>query len=67
LLKNCFIYFVQQKIDARDKVAIVTYAGSTQVLLEPTSGSNKDKIIAKLQKLSSGGSTNGEGGIKKSL
>lgn len=65
LLKNCFIYFVQQKIDARDKVAIVTYAGSTQVVLEPTSGKDKDKIISKLQKLSTGGSTNGEGGIRK--
>lgn len=65
LLKNCFIYFVQQKIDARDKVAIVTYAGSTQVWLEPTSGNDKDKIVSKIQKLSSGGSTNGEGGIKK--
>ena len=46
-----------------DKVAIVTYAGGAGVLLESTSGNEKDKIKNAIDQLSSGGSTNGAGGI----
>ncbi len=63
LLKDCFIDFVEQKIDYRDKIAIVTYSGSSKILLDPTSGSNKDKIIRKIDKLNAGGSTAGAEGI----
>ncbi len=63
LLKECFIYFVEQKIDYRDKVAIVAYYGESEVVLEPTSGDDKNKIIRKIESLKAGGSTNGESAI----
>ena len=47
-----------------DKVAIVTYAGNSGVLLESTAASNKDKIISAINSLSSGGSTAGAEGIR---
>lgn len=47
-----------------DRVAIVTYAGSTEVVLESTRGSEKSKIIAAIDRLNADGSTNGESGIK---
>lgn len=50
-------------LNKRDHVAIVTYAGESGVLLEPTS--DKDKILEALQRLQSGGSTNGSAGIRE--
>ncbi len=47
-----------------DRVAIVTYAGSTRVALESTSGSDKQKIREVLDGLVAGGSTAGGAGIK---
>ncbi len=46
-----------------DRVAIVTYAGSTRVALESTSGSDKQKIRETLDGLIAGGSTAGAAGI----
>lgn len=63
LIKECLVDFVNAKIDYRDKIAIVTYAGSTEIALKPTSGSDKDKIISKINSLKSGGSTAGADGI----
>jgi len=40
-----------------DTVAIATYAGSTQILLEPTSMGQRDRILRSLDGLSAGGST----------
>jgi Ca-activated chloride channel homolog len=45
-------------------VSIVTYAGSAGVVLEPTKGSDKTKILAALDNLSAGGSTAGAAGIE---
>ncbi|MEA3451483.1 MAG: DUF3520 domain-containing protein, partial [Bacteroidota bacterium] len=59
LIKLCLIDFVNAKIDYRDKVAIVTYSGNVNVLLDPTSGTDKSKIIRKINRLSAGGSTAG--------
>jgi len=47
-----------------DTIGIVTYAGSSGVALEPTKVSNKSKILAALNNLSSGGSTAGAAGIE---
>ncbi|MCF2871008.1 von Willebrand factor type A domain-containing protein [Octadecabacter sp. G9-8] len=47
-----------------DEVAIVTYADSTSVALDPTAASNRADILAALNALSAGGSTNGQGGIE---
>ena len=54
---------VEQLTD-RDRVSIVTYAGAAGLRLPPTPGNQKEKINAEITALQSGGSTNGEGGIK---
>lgn len=48
-----------------DTLAIVTYAGAAQTLLEPTAVTDKAKIIAAIDGLSTSGGTNGEGGIRR--
>ena len=47
-----------------DRVAIVSYAGSAGVVLEPTPASDRNRILASLEHLESGGSTAGEEGIR---
>jgi Ca-activated chloride channel family protein len=47
-----------------DQVAIVTYAGTTGVALEPTLGRDKARILDVISRLGAGGSTNGSGGIE---
>lgn len=46
-----------------DRIALVTYSGSTEVLLGSTAGSEKDKIKQAINRLGAGGSTNGGSGI----
>ena len=41
----------------RDSVSLVTYAGSTRVVLPPTGMENKDRILAAIDDLTAGGST----------
>jgi Ca-activated chloride channel family protein len=53
------------ELDARDKVAIVTYAGSAGTALEPTPASEKAKILAAIERLGAGGSTAGAEGIRQ--
>ena len=62
LLKSALKLLVNQ-LRAQDNVALVTYASGTQVVLEPTSGAHKSKIIAALDNLRPGGSTAGAAGI----
>lgn len=50
------------KLDDNDRVAMVVYAGSSGLVLPSTS--NKSEILAALEKLESGGSTNGGQGIE---
>lgn len=47
-----------------DKVSIVVYAGSAGVVLEPTSGDEKDEIMDAFDALHAGGSTAGGEGIE---
>jgi Ca-activated chloride channel family protein len=63
LLIRSFHLLVDQ-LKADDRVAIVAYAGSAGVVLEPTPGSDKTKIMAALDKLEAGGSTAGGEGIR---
>jgi Ca-activated chloride channel family protein len=63
LLKSAFKLLVNQLRD-KDNVAIVVYAGAAGVVLEPTSGRNKDVIIKALDNLRAGGSTAGGQGIE---
>ena len=53
-----------EQLRAEDKVSLVVYAGSSSVVLEPTSGSDKAKIRAAIDQLTAGGSTAGESGIQ---
>jgi Ca-activated chloride channel family protein len=48
-----------------DRVAIVTYAGNAGTALEPTSVSDKAKILATIDRLDAGGSTAGAEGIRQ--
>lgn len=47
-----------------DKISIVVYAGAAGLVLPPTSGKEKEKIINSLESLSAGGSTAGGEGIQ---
>ncbi|AUC17085.1 VWA domain-containing protein [Tenacibaculum sp. SZ-18] len=63
LLKKAFKLLVNQ-LREEDRVSIVVYAGAAGVVLEPTSGRNKEKIFTALNNLNSGGSTAGGEGIE---
>ncbi len=63
LLKTAFKLLVNQ-LREKDKVSIVVYAGAAGVVLEPTSGANKQKILEALNSLTAGGSTAGGEGIE---
>ena len=63
LLKSSFKILLD-KLRPQDKVALVTYAGSAGVVLEPTSAKYKEKILTALENLSAGGSTAGGEGIE---
>jgi Ca-activated chloride channel family protein len=52
------------RLDAQDRISIVVYAGASGVVLEPTPGDQSAKIIAALDALTAGGSTNGGAGIR---
>lgn len=51
------------KLTENDRVAIVVYAGSSGVALPSTRGDQKERILAALEELKAGGSTNGAEGI----
>lgn len=63
LLKSAFRLLVNQ-LREKDKVSIVVYAGAAGLVLPPTSGTHKEKIIKALDNLNSGGSTAGGAGIE---
>jgi Ca-activated chloride channel family protein len=64
LLKRSLGYLVDQ-LDERDRVAIVVYAGSAGVALEPTSGDEHRTIKRAITALGAGGSTHGSAGIRE--
>ena len=64
LIKKSFSYLVQN-LGADDRVSIVTYSGKEEVVLSGCQGSKHEEIMNAINSLSSGGSTNGEAGIKK--
>ena len=64
LLKNAFRLLVD-RLSEKDTVSIVAYAGSAGTVLAPTKGSEKDKILAALDRLDAGGSTAGEAGLRQ--
>lgn len=54
-----------KRLEPTDTLAIVTYAGFEAVLAPPTPVTNKSAILDAIDGLTAGGSTNGEGGIRK--
>jgi Ca-activated chloride channel homolog len=63
LLKSAFGLLVNE-LRPQDHIAIVVYAGAAGLVLESTSGSSKEKIMAALDNLEAGGSTAGGAGLK---
>ena len=63
LLKSSMKLLVNE-LTAQDRVSIVTYAGSAGLVLPPTPGTEKEKILEAFDRLKSGGSTAGGQGIK---
>lgn len=64
LLKQGFRLFAQG-LREQDRVAIVTYANGTAVALEPTTGSDKQKIIDAIDALQAAGGTAGRDGLER--
>jgi Ca-activated chloride channel family protein len=63
LLKAAFKLLVQN-LRPRDRVAIVVYAGAAGLVLPSTPGTDKDTILAAIDRLEAGGSTAGGAGIR---
>jgi Ca-activated chloride channel homolog len=63
LLKSSFKMLVNE-LRPQDHVAIVVYAGAAGLVLEPTSGADKKRIVEALDRLEAGGSTAGGAGIR---
>mgnify|MGYP003416978206 FL=1 len=64
LLKSAFRKLVEN-LRAVDTVSIVVYGGVTGVMLPPTSGDKKEKILQAIEELAAGGFTPGEAGIRQ--
>jgi len=63
LLKRGLSLLARQ-LRPQDTVAMVVYAGASGLVLEPTSGEHQGDILAALDNLHAGGSTNGASGIQ---
>ncbi len=63
LLKSSMKLLID-KLTENDRVAIVVYAGASGMVLPPTSGDKKSVLAQAVDRLESGGSTNGAAGIQ---
>lgn len=63
LVKSSLRLLVEQ-LRPQDHVAIVVYASASGLVLEPTSGKHKEKILQAVDNLRAGGSTAGAEGIR---
>jgi Ca-activated chloride channel family protein len=62
LVKQALAMLVEE-LSENDRVAIVTYAGNAGLALSPTTGDQKETILAAIGALEAGGSTHGSAGI----
>ena len=53
-----------ENLNAKDRVAIVAYAGSAGLVLDSTSATQSDTILRALSRVEAGGSTNGGEGLE---
>ncbi len=58
------IRILAQRMNEDDRIALVAYAGSAGVVLEPTPAAEMSKILGAIDNLSAGGSTAGGAGIE---
>lgn len=63
LVKRSLELLVEQ-LDRNDSVSIVVYGSNARVILDPTPGSKKDKILSAIYSLRPEGATNAEAGIR---
>ncbi|MBO9632154.1 MAG: VWA domain-containing protein, partial [Chitinophagaceae bacterium] len=63
LLKSSFRLLLDQ-LRPQDYVSMVVYAGAAGIVLEPTPGNEKTRILEALDRLEAGGSTAGGAGIE---
>ncbi len=63
LVKESLRLLVEQ-LDEKDRVTLVTYAGSSGLVLPPTPGDQKQRILAAIDSMTPGGSTHGSAGIQ---
>jgi Ca-activated chloride channel family protein len=63
LLKQSFRLLLSN-LRPEDRVSIVTYAGSSGLVLEPTAASDQSAILSALDRLEAGGSTAGAAGLQ---
>jgi Ca-activated chloride channel family protein len=64
LVRSAMRLLVNQ-LRAKDRVAMVVYAGSAGLVLPSTPGDQKDKILDAIERLEAGGSTAGGEGIRR--
>ena len=57
------LHLLTERLGPADRIALVVYAGRSGLALPPTSGEDKPAIHAAIDRLESGGSTNGGAGI----
>jgi Ca-activated chloride channel family protein len=63
LVKRSLRLLVDQMRE-QDRVALLVYAGAAGLVLEPTSGENKEAILEAINRLEAGGSTAGGAGLR---
>ncbi|MFT5141000.1 MAG: Ca-activated chloride channel family protein, partial [Rhodothermales bacterium] len=63
LLKQA-LGMLTQNLSAKDTISMVVYAGASGVVLPPTRGNQKPRILGALNQLEAGGSTNGAAGLR---
>lgn len=62
LLKSS-LKLLSKRMNSRDRISLVVYAGASGVVLQPTAGNNTATIASALDSLTAGGRTNGAAGI----
>lgn len=55
---------LSERLNDRDRAAIVVYAGAAGLVLPPTSGDQRSVLLDAIERLEAGGSTNGGAGIQ---
>lgn len=58
------LQMLTSQLGENDRVSIVVYAGAAGLVLPPTHGDDRQRIVAALDRLHAGGSTNGGAGIR---